>query len=95
MLQENLPVIVGASTSIVSAFGFVLFIVLLVAFLWGTIKVIQGAANISRGDAGVMDIVGGVLIAAAPLILWQVFSGLGYSGASGLDPTTASNLQSH
>ncbi len=84
----------GTASTITASFSYVLFIIMLVAFLWGTIKVIQGAANISRGDAGVMDIIGGVLIAAAPMILYNVFSGFGYTGVN-LSPDTVSDFSSH
>lgn len=53
-------------------------IVMLIGFLYGTVRIISGASQIHRGDSseGTSSILSGALIAAAPLmmrILYEVF----------------------
>jgi len=68
----------------------ILWVLMAIGFIWGVVKVMQGGAAISRGEEGKMDIVGGLIIAAAPIIMYVVFQKLGMTGAA-VDPTTIGN----
>ncbi|MGE9268104.1 MAG: hypothetical protein ACQKBY_08400 [Verrucomicrobiales bacterium] len=59
-------------------------IVMLIAFIFGIIAVIGGGFAIRRGDAdsGKLSIIGGLIIAGAPVIVKALFA------AFGLDSTT-------
>ena len=59
-------------------------IVMLIGFIFGTVCVIGGGFAIRRGDtdAGKLSIIGGLIIAAAPVIVKALFT------AFGLDSST-------
>jgi hypothetical protein len=59
-------------------------IVMLMGFIFGTVCVIGGGFSIRRGDtdAGKLSIIGGLIIAAAPVIVKALFT------AFGLDSST-------
>lgn len=60
----------------------ILFIILVIANIWGIIKVIQGAAAVNRGEEGYMQIVGGLLMAAAVWIVYYAFEAMGLGAAT-------------
>lgn len=62
-------------------------IMFLAGFLWGVIKVWNGADKMSKGDAdGKMGIVAGIIIAAAAAIMGALFTIFGMDGGV-LTPT--------
>lgn len=66
---------IGAAADLKTKLQEVLTIVMLFGFLYGTIRIIGGAAQIRRGEIeeGKTAIVSGALIAAAPLIMRILF----------------------
>ncbi len=62
-------------------------IMFLTGFLWGVIKIWNGADKMSKGDAdGKMGIVAGIIIAAAAAIMAALFAIFGMTGGA-LVPT--------
>lgn len=62
-------------------------IVMLIGFIFGIIAVIGGGFAIRRGDAdaGKLSIVGGLIIAGAPVIVKALFAAFGLDGST-VDP---------
>ena len=62
-------------------------IVMLIGFIFGTIAVIGGGFAIRRGDAdaGKLAIVGGLIIAGAPVIVKALFTAFGLDSST-VDP---------
>lgn len=62
---------------------------MLIGFLFGTLCVISGGFAIRRGDAdsGKMSIIGGLIIAGAPVIVKALFTAFGV-GSSAVDVGT-------
>jgi len=56
-----------------SKLGSSLKLIMSVGFLFGVILIMKGAADIRRGDDGKGEIVGGILIAAAPAIMYALY----------------------
>jgi len=59
-------------------------IVMLIGFIFGTICVIGGGFAIRRGDtdAGKLSIIGGLIIAGAPVIIRALFTAFGVEGST-------------
>ena len=59
-------------------------IVMLMGFIFGTVCVIGGGFAIRRGDtdAGKLSIIGGLIIAAAPVIVKALFTAFGLDGST-------------
>ena len=59
-------------------------IVMLIGFIFGTIAVVGGGFAIRRGDtdAGKLSIIGGLIIAGAPVIVKALFTAFGLGGSS-------------
>lgn len=78
--------IVAQTVTLQSGASKALGIVMLIGFIFGIIAVIGGGFAIRRGDAdaGKLSIVGGLIIAGAPVIVKALFA------AFGLDGTTVS-----
>src|SRR5262245_62972045 len=59
-------------------------IVMLIGFIFGTICVIGGGFAIRRGDtdAGKLSIVGGLIIAGAPVIILALFTAFGVESST-------------
>ena len=68
------------STGASSALG----IVMLIGFLFGTLCVIGGGFAIRRGDtdAGKLSIIGGLIIAGAPVIVKALFTAFGIGNST-------------
>ena len=63
--------------------GYALGVLIMIGFVWGTVKVMGGADRISKGDPdGKMAIIGGLMIAAAPQIMGALYAAFGYSGGT-------------
>jgi hypothetical protein len=80
------PILAQSSSSLSSGASSALGIVMLIGFLFGTLCVIGGGFAIRRGDAdtGKMSIVGGLIIAGAPVIVKALFTAFGI-GSSTVD----------
>ena len=79
----------GGGTSLTQGVSSALGIVMLIGFLFGTICVISGGFAIRRGDtdSGKLSIVGGLIIAGAPVIVKALFTAFGI-GSSTVDVGT-------
>jgi hypothetical protein len=80
------PILAQSQTSLSSGASSALGIVMLIGFIFGTICVIGGGFAIRRGDAdtGKMSIIGGLIIAGAPVIVKALFTAFGV-GSSTVD----------
>ena len=83
------PILAQSTSSLASGASSALGIVMLIGFLFGTLCVIGGGFAIRRGDAdtGKMSIVGGLIIAGAPVIVKALFTAFGI-GSSTVDVGT-------
>ena len=85
-LVFNLAPILAQTTtgSLSSGASSALGIVMLIGFLFGTLCVIGGGFAIRRGDtdAGKLSIIGGLIIAGAPVIVKALFTAFGNSGST-------------
>jgi hypothetical protein len=76
--------ILAQSTDLSSGLSSALNVIMLIAFIFGIVCVIGGGFAIRRGDtdAGKMSIVGGLIIAGAPVIVKALFTAFGNSSAT-------------
>ena len=83
-VSHFLPILAQSSGGLAQGASKALGIVMLFGFIFGTVCVIGGGFAIRRGDtdAGKLSIIGGLIIAAAPVIVKALFS------AFGLDSST-------
>jgi hypothetical protein len=83
------PILAQSQTSLSGGASSALGIVMLIGFIFGTICIIGGGFAIRRGDAdtGKMSIVGGLIIAGAPVIVKTLFTAFGI-GSSTVDVGT-------
>jgi hypothetical protein len=83
------PILAQATGSLSSGASSALGIVMLIGFIFGTICVVGGGFAIRRGDAdtGKLSIIGGLIIAGAPVIVKALFTAFGI-GASTVDVGT-------
>jgi hypothetical protein len=80
------PILAQATGSLSSGASSALGIVMLIGFIFGTICVVGGGFAIRRGDAdtGKLSIIGGLIIAGAPVIVKALFVAFGI-GSSTVD----------
>ena len=85
-LSKITPILAQSQTSLSGGASSALGIVMLIGFVFGTICVISGGFAIRRGDAdtGKMSIIGGLIIAGAPVIVKALFTAFGI-GSSTVD----------
>ena len=83
-VSHFLPILAQSSGGLAQGASKALGIVMLIGFIFGTVCVIGGGFAVRRGDtdAGKLSIIGGLIIAAAPVIVKALFS------AFGLDSST-------
>ncbi|MGH7952019.1 MAG: hypothetical protein ACREFE_08890 [Limisphaerales bacterium] len=76
--------ILAQSTDLQSDMSSALNVIMLIGFLFGVVCVISGGFAIRRGDAdaGKMSIIGGLIIAAAPVIVKALFAAFGNSAST-------------
>src|SRR5580693_4938061 len=81
--------LLAQSTDLSSGLSSALNVIMLIAFIFGIVCVIGGGFAIRRGDtdAGKMSIVGGLIIAGAPVIVKALFTAFGI-GSSTVDVGT-------
>lgn len=85
-LSKITPILAQSQTSLSGGASSALGIVMLIGFVFGTICVISGGFAIRRGDSdtGKMSIIGGLIIAGAPVIVKALFTAFGI-GSSTVD----------
>ena len=72
------PMLAQSAGGLKESFQYVVYILMMIGLVWGVIKCISGFASMRGGGGmdGMMEIVGGIGIAAAPIIMNAVFSKL-------------------
>ncbi len=81
------PLLAQIPASLKTSFQTGLGIVFMIGFIWGVIKIWNGADKMSKGDAdGKMGIVSGIIIAGAAAIMSALFFIFGI-GDGALTPT--------
>ena len=83
-LPHITPLIAQAAGGLAEGASKAMGIVMLIGFIFGTIAVIGGGFAIRRGDtdAGKLSIVGGLIIAGAPVIVKALFVAFGMGGST-------------
>ena len=83
-VNHFIPILAQSSGGLAQGASKAMGIVMLIGFIFGTVCVIGGGFAIRRGDtdAGKLSIIGGLIIAAAPVIVKALFT------AFGLDSST-------
>ena len=78
------PILAQAAGGLAEGASKAMGIVMLVDFIFGTIAVVGGGFAIRRADAdaGKLSIVGGLIIAGAPIIVKALFTAFGLDGAT-------------
>ncbi len=84
LLAFRIPTLLAQAGSLTDGASKALGIVMLIGFIFGTIAVVGGGFAIRRGDAdaGKLSIVGGLIIAGAPLIVKALFAAFGLDGST-------------
>jgi hypothetical protein len=79
-----MPVLAQAAGGLAQGASQALGIVMLIGFIFGTICVVGGGFAIRRGDtdAGKLSIIGGLIIAGAPVIVKALFTAFGLGGST-------------
>jgi hypothetical protein len=78
------PILAQSESTLSTGASSALGIVMLIGFIFGTICVVGGGFAIRRGDAdtGKMSIIGGLIIAGAPVIVKALFTAFGISSST-------------
>jgi hypothetical protein len=79
-----IPILAQTSGDLAGGASKALGIVLLIGFIFGTICVVGGGFAIRRGDtdAGKLSIIGGLIIAGAPVIVKALFTAFGIDSST-------------
>src|SRR5205823_4944002 len=79
-----IPILAQTSGDLAGGASKALGIVMLIGFIFGTICVIGGGFAIRRGDtdAGKLSIIGGLIIAGAPVIVKALFTAFGIDSST-------------
>jgi hypothetical protein len=79
-----MPVLAQAGGGLSEGASQAMGIVMLIGFIFGTICVVGGGFAIRRGDtdAGKLSIIGGLIIAGAPVIVKALFTSFGLEGST-------------
>jgi hypothetical protein len=80
----KLAPLLAQSTDLQTGLSSALNVIMLIGFIFGVVCVIGGGFAIRRGDtdAGKMSIVGGLIIAGAPVIVKALFAAFGNSNST-------------
>jgi hypothetical protein len=86
LVNHFVPILAQSSGGLTQGASKAMGIVMLIGFIFGTVCVIGGGFAIRRGDtdAGKLSIIGGLIIAAAPVIVKALFTAFGL-GSSTVD----------
>ena len=75
--------VLGVGVNLKSAFSKGLGVVMMLAFIFGLIKIISGAVAISNGNPeGKSAILGGIMVAGAPAVMYVLFKSFGLGGGT-------------
>jgi hypothetical protein len=79
-----IPILAQTSGDLAGGASKALGIVMLIGFIFGTICVVGGGFAIRRGDtdAGKLSIIGGLIIAGAPIIVKALFTAFGIDSST-------------
>ena len=79
-----LPILAQSTGDLAGGASKALGIVMLIGFIFGTICVVGGGFAIRRGDtdAGKLSIIGGLIIAGAPVIVKALFTAFGIDSST-------------
>ena len=79
-----MPILAQAAGGLAEGASKAMGIVMLIGFIFGTICVVGGGFAIRRGDtdAGKLSIIGGLIIAGAPVIVKALFTAFGLGGST-------------
>jgi hypothetical protein len=79
-----IPILAQTSGDLAGGASKALGIVMLIGFIFGTICVVGGGFAIRRGDtdAGKLSIIGGLIIARAPVIVKALFTAFGIDSST-------------
>jgi hypothetical protein len=83
LIARSIPLFAQTS-SLTQGASSAMGIVMLIGFIFGTICVVGGGFAIRRGDtdAGKLSIIGGLIIAGAPVIVKALFTAFGLGGST-------------
>lgn len=78
------PILAQSSGELTSGLSNALNIIMLIGFIFGVVCVIGGGFAVRRGDTdtGKMSIIGGLIIAGAPVIVRALFAAFGNSNST-------------
>ena len=78
------PILAQAAGGLAEGASKAMGIVMLIGFIFGTICVVGGGFAIRRGDtdSGKLSIIGGLIIAGAPVIVKALFTAFGLDGST-------------
>src|SRR5215210_941630 len=84
--MASFPLVLAQAGDLAEGASKALGIVMLIGFIFGTVCVIGGGFAVRRGDtdSGKLSIIGGLIIAAAPVIVKTLFTAFGL-GSSTVD----------
>jgi hypothetical protein len=79
-----IPILAQTSGDLAGGASKALGIVMLIGFIFGTICVVGGGFAIRRGDtdAGKLSIIGGLILAGAPVIVKALFTAFGIDSST-------------
>lgn len=76
------PLLADAFGDLQTGLGQALKLLMMFGFIFGVVLIMKGAYDIRRGEDGKGAIIGGILIAAAPAIMYALFSIFMKNGAT-------------
>lgn len=78
------PLLAQAGGDLTEPLGHALRIIMMFGFLFGTVTIISGAVAVRRGDTenGKLAIISGIIIAAAPAIMYALYKIFGLDAAA-------------
>jgi hypothetical protein len=84
LISQYTPILAQAAGGLSDGASKAMGIVMLIGFIFGTICVVGGGFAIRRGDtdSGKLSIVGGLIIAGAPVIVKALFTAFGLSSST-------------
>lgn len=82
--KQFIPILAQTTGDLAGGASKALGIVMLIGFIFGTICVVGGGFAIRRGDtdAGKLSIIGGLIIAGAPIIVKALFTAFGIDSST-------------
>ena len=84
LANQFVPILAQSAGGLAQGASKAMGIVMLIGFIFGTICVVGGGFAIRRGDtdAGKLSIIGGLIIAGAPIIVKALFTAFGIDSST-------------